>query len=246
MQRHHTLPAGLPKNQNSSAPSRVGSMHSNLGRSDNENTLSTERGIGSNAPGVPVRTIAGGIIGPYDENSSKHLCEHATNVCTLTTSMTISSITSMTAAGSSPMRSPLGTEAPRSVFSPPHVPTLNVRCSIGPPTSRACLADSTPRNVKRNAAPGHSFTRSDPTIPSPTHVILPTAAFCYNQYPHPRFPPSLRNRFVPQTMLPPPQPSLDQSLEAFLPPRPISVHLYHHFLHRCPSVLILAKHPVFN
>lgn len=124
MQRHHTLPAGLPKNQNSSAPSRVGSMTSNLGKSDNENTLSTEPGNGSNASGVPVRTIAGGIIGPYDENSSKHLCEHATNVCTLTTSMTISSITSMTAAGSSPMRSPLGTEAPRSVFSPPTSPRL--------------------------------------------------------------------------------------------------------------------------
>lgn len=121
MHRHHTLPAGLPKTQNSSAPSRVGSIHSNSGRSDNgDETRKCDMAAGPEASNSHVNEV----VRIQEETLSKEFHEDTSSICTLATSLTISSISSMIAVNSSPLKSPLCTDNSRSVFSPPTSPHL--------------------------------------------------------------------------------------------------------------------------
>ncbi|XP_052822803.1 cyclic nucleotide-gated cation channel alpha-3 [Octopus bimaculoides] len=121
MHRHHTLPAGLPKTQNSSAPSRVGSIHSNSGRSDNgDETRKSDMAAGPETSNGHVNEV----VRIQEETMSKEFHEDTSSICTLATSLTISSISSMIAVNSSPMKSPLCTDNSRSVFSPPTSPHL--------------------------------------------------------------------------------------------------------------------------
>ncbi|CAI9721896.1 Hypothetical predicted protein [Octopus vulgaris] len=121
MHRHHTLPAGLPKTQNSSAPSRVGSIHSNSGRSDNgDETRKCDMAAGPETSNGHVNEV----VRIQEETLSKEFHEDTSSICTLATSLTISSISSMIAVNSSPLKSPLCTDNSRSVFSPPTSPHL--------------------------------------------------------------------------------------------------------------------------